>query len=45
MNELDDAMTKLLDGSSSLYNGICTLLDKSKELVEGINHLQRVPES
>ena len=39
LDELTDAMNKLMDGSSALYNGLCTLLDKSGELIAGINKL------
>ena len=39
IEELKSGMNQLLDGSSSLYGGICTLLDKSKELVSGIGQL------
>lgn len=39
MNNLTDAMDKLLDGSSKLYGGLDTLLSKSKELVDGIDKL------
>ena len=37
IGELSDGMKQLLDGSSALYGGLTTLLDKSKELVSGIN--------
>ncbi len=37
--ELDDAMKKLCDGSSQLYNGLFTLSEKSGELIDGINLL------
>ena len=36
---LGDGMNQLLDGSSALYDGICTLLEKSDELVLGIGQL------
>lgn len=39
MQKLDDASAKLLDGSSSLYHGLATLLKKSDELVDGIGRL------
>lgn len=39
LNELTDAMEQLMDGSSRLYDGLCTLLDSSKELTSGIDRL------
>lgn len=39
LDQLNDAMGKLLDGSSELYGGLCTLLDKSGELIAGIDKL------
>ena len=39
LNELTDAMAQLINGSSRLYDGLCTLLDSSKELVSGIDRL------
>lgn len=39
LSELTDAMTQLMNGSSALYDGICTLLDKSNELVAGVEQL------
>ena len=39
LDELTDAMAQLINGSSRLYDGRCTLLDSSKELVSGIDRL------
>lgn len=39
VNDMTAAMNKLIDGSSQLYEGLCTLLDKSSELIAGINNL------
>lgn len=39
LDELTDAMARLINGSSRLYDGLCTLLDSSKELVSGIDRL------
>ncbi|MCI8348948.1 MAG: hypothetical protein HFE74_05905 [Firmicutes bacterium] len=39
INELSEAMERLMNGSSKLYDGICTLLSKSGELVSGIDKL------
>ncbi|MDE5763605.1 MAG: hypothetical protein K2I00_01385 [Ruminococcus sp.] len=39
VSELSDAMKKLEDGSSALYDGLCELLEKSGELVKGIDQL------
>lgn len=39
ISALTDAVGELTDGSSDLYDGVCTLLDKSTELVDGINKL------
>lgn len=39
LGKLTDAMTQLLDGSSDLYGGLCTLLQKSNELVAGVKEL------
>lgn len=39
IGELTDGMKQLLDGSSALYGGLCTLLDKSEGLVAGIDQL------
>jgi len=39
LDELTDAMAQLIDGSSQLYDGLCTLLDSSGELVSGIDQL------
>lgn len=39
LNELTAAVGQLEEGSLQLYNGLCTLLDKSGELVNGINQL------
>lgn len=39
VNDMTAAMNKLTDGSSQLYEGLCTLLDKSSELIAGINSL------
>ena len=39
IDDLNNAMTQLLDGSSALYGGLSTLLDKSSELVKGIDEL------
>lgn len=39
ISALTGAVGKLTDGSSDLYDGVCTLLDKSTELVDGINKL------
>ncbi len=33
------AMDQLIDGSSRLYDGLCTLLDSSRELAAGIDKL------
>ena len=39
VRDLDDATKQLLDGSSALYTGLSTLLDKSGELIAGIDRL------
>lgn len=39
LNELTEAMEQLLDGSSQLYDGLCTLLEESGQLVEGVDQL------
>ena len=39
LEELTGAMAQLMDGSSRLYDGLCTLLDRSEELVSGIDRL------
>lgn len=39
VRELDDATKQLLDGSSALYTGLSTLLDRSGELIAGIDRL------
>ncbi len=39
LDELTSAMVQLIDGSSQLYDGLCTLLDSSKELTAGIGQL------
>ncbi len=39
ISELKNGMNQLLDGSSALYGGLCTLLRKSNELVSGITKL------
>lgn len=39
LNELSDAMEQLMDGSSALYDGLCTLLDRSGELTAGVAQL------
>lgn len=39
MNRLTGAMTALLDGSSQLYTGLQTLLEKSGELTDGVDRL------
>ncbi len=39
VGQINDAMTQLVDGSSTLYNGLATLLDKSDALVDGVNRL------
>ena len=39
MDELTDAMGQLMDGSSELYDGLCTLLEKSGDLIDGIDKL------
>ena len=39
LEELTDAMARLIDGSSRLYDGLCALLDSSRELVSGIDRL------
>lgn len=37
--EIGSAVQQVLDGSSALYDGLCTLLEKSDELVDGVNKL------
>lgn len=37
--ELSTSINALIDGSSTLYGGLCTLLNKSQELISGINRL------
>ena len=39
MTALNDAMGALLDGSSQLYDGVCTLLEKSGALIDGIGQV------
>lgn len=39
MDALTGAVTQLTDGSAQLYDGLCTLLEKSGELVAGIDAL------
>ena len=39
INQLTEAMTALIDGSSQLYTGLETLLDKAGELTDGIDRL------
>lgn len=39
LGELTDAMEQLMNGSSALYDGLCTLLDQSGELVAGVTQL------
>lgn len=39
ISELTDGVNKLMNGSSELYDGVCTLLEKSGELVNGVNKL------
>lgn len=39
LKELTDAMDQLMNGSSALYNGLCTLLEKSGTLISGIDQL------
>ena len=39
LKKLDDAMNQLISGSSTLYNGLATLLEKSSELTTGIDQL------
>ncbi len=39
LDQLQSAMSQLLDGSSQLYDGLATLLEKSSELTDGINQL------
>lgn len=39
MDQLAEGMNQLLDGSSALYNGLCTLLEKSNELSAGVDAL------
>ena len=39
LDGLTDAMESLLTGSSELYDGLCTLLNKSNELIKGIEIL------
>ena len=39
LNKLTGAMTALIDGSSQLYTGLETLLEKSGELTEGVDAL------
>lgn len=39
LNQLESAMTALIDGSSQLYTGLDTLLAKSGELVSGVDQL------
>ena len=39
LDELTGAMESLLTGSSKLYDGLCTLLNKSDELITGIDKL------
>ena len=39
LDGLTDAMESLLTGSSELYDGLCTLLNKSSELIKGIEIL------
>ncbi len=39
LSELTSAMDQLINGSSGLYDGLCTLLEKSNNLVKGIDKL------
>ena len=39
LGELNSAMDQLMNGSSQLYDGLCTLLEKSGTLINGINQL------
>lgn len=39
LSELTSAMDQLINGSSGLYDGLCTLLEKSNDLVKGIDKL------
>lgn len=39
LEELTNAAAALMDGSSKLYDGLCTLLEKSGELIAGIDKL------
>ncbi len=39
LDEMTAAMEQLMDGSSQLYDGLCTLSGKSGELADGINRL------
>ena len=39
LDELTDAMGKLIDGSDELYDGLCTLLDSCVELSDGVDEL------
>lgn len=39
LGKLTDAMTALIDGSSQLYTGLETLLEKSSELTDGVYQL------
>ncbi len=37
--EIGEAVNQVLDGSQALYDGLCTLLEKSEELVTGVKKL------
>ena len=37
--QLNGAMTQLMNGSSQLYDGVCTLLEQSGALIDGIGQL------
>ncbi len=39
LTQVSSAVTKLSDGSSTLYNGLCTLLEKSSQMTSGIGTL------
>lgn len=39
LDELEDAMARLIDGADELYDGVSTLDEKSGQLVDGVNRL------
>lgn len=39
LTQLNGAMTQLMNGSSQLYDGVCTLLEQSGALIDGIGQL------